>query len=273
MNGRSFLFVPGDRPDRFAKALASGADAVILDLEDAVAPEHKTRAREHVRAWLASGNRAIVRINAAGTPWHRDDVEATRHSASALMVPKAETPADLDLGVPTIPLIETAAGVLNAATLCKADTALRPAFGSIDLATQLGVDHHSHLALRHARSTVVLASAAAGRGGPIDGVTTALDSPDVLAADLDHALALGFTAKLCVHPRQVAAVNRAFVPSRAQLRWARAVIVASADGSAAAHDGQMVDLPLVSRARALLAAMTPAAELGMHDGPPDQAPA
>lgn len=174
---RSFLFVPGDRPDRFAKAAASGADVVVLDLEDAVAPGRKEQAREHVRHWLSGGNRAVVRINAAGTPWHDDDVAAVG-AAVAVMVPKAEEP--LDLGVPTIPLIETAAGVLNAVAICAGKCVLRPALGSVDLAAQLGVDHRSHEALRHARSDLVLAAAAAGCGAPIDGVTTALDSPDTL---------------------------------------------------------------------------------------------
>ncbi|NKE62773.1 CoA ester lyase [Lentzea sp. PSKA42] len=268
MNGRSFLFVPGDRPDRFPKAAASGADVVVFDLEDAVAVERKDEARDHVRAWLSDGNQAVVRINAAGTPWHDDDLAAVS-VAAAVMVPKAEEP--LDLGVPTIPLIETAAGVLNAVALCAAKSVLRPAFGSVDLAAQLGVDHRSHEALRHARSTVVLAAAAAGCGTPIDGVTTALDSPGALQADLEHAITLGFTAKLCVHPRQVEAVNRAFTPSPAQLEWARAVVAVAENGAVSVHDGEMVDRPVVVRARAFLAvrrlardALVAGQESGIH---------
>jgi citrate lyase subunit beta / citryl-CoA lyase len=246
---RSFLFVPGDRPDRFAKAAASGADVVVLDLEDAVAPERKEQAREHVHHWLYGGNRAVVRVNAAGTPWHDDDVAAVG-AAVAVMVPKAEEP--LDLGLLTIPLIETAAGVLNAFAICAGKSVLRPAFGSVDLAAQLGVDHRSHEALRHARSALVLAAAAAGCGAPIDGVTTALHSPDALDADLEHAITLGFRAKLCVHPRQVEAVNRAFTPTPEQLDWARGVLAVAENGSVSVHDGEMVDRPVVLRARALL---------------------
>lgn len=249
MNGRSFLFVPGDRPDRFAKAAASGADVVVLDLEDAVAPAHKDTAREHVRTWLSAGNRAVVRINAAGTSWHDDDLAAVG-GAAAVMVPKAEEP--LDPGVPTIPLIETAAGVLNAVAVCAAKSVLRPAFGSVDLAARLGVDHRSHEALRHARSALVLAAAAAGCGAPIDGVTTALDSPGILRADLEHAVTLGFTAKLCVHPRQVEAVNRVFTPSPEELERARGIVAAAEKGAVTAHDGELVDRPVLLRARALL---------------------
>jgi citrate lyase subunit beta / citryl-CoA lyase len=95
---RSFLFVPGDRPDRFAKAAASGADAVVLDLEDAVSPQAKLGAREHVRAWLAQGNQAVVRVNAGGTAWHSDDIAliaACSGAVAAVMVPKAEDPGRL----------------------------------------------------------------------------------------------------------------------------------------------------------------------------------
>ncbi|WP_435583491.1 aldolase/citrate lyase family protein, partial [Amycolatopsis thermoflava] len=112
---RSFLFVPGHRPDRFPKAAASGADVVVLDLEDAVAPEHKASAREHVRSWLETGHPAVVRINGPGTPWFDADLTAITDHATAIMVPKAEDPAVLaSIGAPVIPLIETALGVVRA---------------------------------------------------------------------------------------------------------------------------------------------------------------
>ena len=250
---RSFLFVPGDRPDRFAKAEASGADAVVLDLEDAVAPADKARAREHVRAWIAAGHEAVVRINAPGTPWFAKDVAL---GARVIMVPKAEDPEKLrrlPAWTGLIPLLETAAGIANATALCAVPSVLRPAFGSVDLAAQLGVDHRSHPALRHARSAVVLAAATAERPAPIDGVTTALDDAGVLAADLDEARTLGFGAKLCIHPRQVAGVHRAFAPSDAEVAWAREVLDVAAGGSVAVHHGEMVDRPVVLRAEAVLA--------------------
>ncbi|WP_191244975.1 HpcH/HpaI aldolase/citrate lyase family protein [Amycolatopsis deserti] len=257
-SARSFLFVPGHRPDRFAKAAASGADVVVLDLEDAVGPESKAEAREHVRSWLADGHEAVVRINGSGTPWFSDDLTAVAGRARAVMVPKAEDRAVLNLvadrsGTEVIPLIETATGVLLAAEVCAADPVVRPAFGSIDLAAQIGVDHRSHAALRHARSAVVLAAAAAGRGAPIDGVTTALDDEAVLRADLEHAIELGFTGKLCIHPRQAGPVNAAFTPTEAEIRWAEEVLASVTDGSVAVHNGQMVDRPVILRAQAILA--------------------
>ncbi|MDQ0381039.1 HpcH/HpaI aldolase/citrate lyase family protein [Amycolatopsis thermophila] len=259
-SGRSFLFVPGHRPDRFAKAAASGCDAVVLDLEDAVGEDSKVAARDHVRAWLDDGNHAVVRINGAGTPWFDDDLDAVAGRALAVMVPKAESRASLDAiarrlptGTGVIPLIETALGVAGAVEVCSADAVVRPAFGSVDLAAQLGVDHRSLEALRHARSAVVLAAAAAGCGAPIDGVTTTVDDEDVLRADLAHAVELGFTGKLCIHPRQVAAVTEAFTPSDADVAWAREVLAAVTDGSVAVHKGQMVDRPVLLRAQAILA--------------------
>lgn len=251
---RTFLFVPGHRPDRFAKAQAAGPDAIILDLEDAVAPADKEAARDHVSAWLADGNEAVVRINAVGTPWHEADVEAVAGRVSAVMVPKAEDPAALralrSAGLELIPLIETALGVTQAAAVCAG--VVRPAFGSIDLATQLGVDARSHEALRQARSTVVLAAAAAGCGAPIDGVTTSLKDEAALVADLRHAAELGFTAKLCIHPSQLAAAAEAFTPTAEQIEWARAVLAAGADGAATAVAGEMVDKPVIRRAESIL---------------------
>jgi citrate lyase subunit beta/citryl-CoA lyase len=255
--------VPGDRPERFGKAAAAGADAVVLDLEDAVAADGKDRAREHVRAWLGEGNAAVVRINGAGTPWHAGDVAmiaALARPPVAVMVPKAENPrqlAALTAGLPAdtavMALIETAAGVLQAAAVCAVPGVVRLAFGSVDLAAQLGVDHQAHAAFQHARSALVLAAAATGCAAPVDGVTTAIADEASLRADLAHAVALGFTGKLCIHPRQVAVANQCLSPSDAELEWARQVVAAGQDGSASALNGQLIDRPVVLRAQAMLA--------------------
>jgi citrate lyase subunit beta / citryl-CoA lyase len=260
---RTFLFVPGDRPDRFGKAAASGADLVILDLEDAVSPGRKGEAREHVRAWLGQPSQAAVRINSDGTSWHADDVAMLTSLAAglvvAVVVPKAEDPARLErlsralpAGTGIIPLIETAGGVLRAAAVCAAEGVIRPAFGSVDLAAQLGVDHQAKDALRYARSALVLAAAAAGCAGPVDGVTTSVADDAALADDLAHAVALGFTGKLCVHPRQVEAANQRLSPADTDVEWARRVVAAGEDGSVTVLDGQMIDRPVVLRAQALL---------------------
>jgi citrate lyase subunit beta / citryl-CoA lyase len=248
-DARSFLFVSGDRPDRFAKAAAAGADVVVLDLEDAVAPGAKDAARAHVVAWLADGHTTVVRVNAAGTPWYADDVAAVR-DAVAVMVPKAERPEDLD-GLPSVlPLVETARGVAAVHELCAVSTVVRPVFGSIDLAADLGVDPLSRTALLHARSALVLAAAAAGCAPPVDGVTTALSDVDAVRDDTRHAVELGFTGKLCVHPRQVPVVHEAFRPTDDEIAWARSVLAAGEGVSAV--DGRMVDRPVLLRAERLL---------------------
>lgn len=250
---RTWLFVPGDRPDRFAKAASAGADVVIVDLEDAVAPEAKETAREHARRWLADGNAAVVRVNAVDTPWYEADVAALRELAAALMLPKVERAADVErTGPVVVPLVETAAGIMAAGELCAAPGVPRAAFGSIDLAAQLGVDPNSRTALLHARSALVLAAAAAGCAPPVDGVTTALDDPDALTADTAHAVELGFTGKLCVHPRQLEPVHAALRPTDAELTWARTVLAAGSAG-ATAVDGHLVDRPVLLRAERLLA--------------------
>lgn len=251
-DARSFLFVPGDRLDRFAKAAAAGADVVVLDLEDAVAPGAKDAARDHVVAWLSAGNVAVVRVNGVGTPWYERDVAAVRELAVAVMVPKAERVDDL-AGLPSVlPLIETPVGVRAAEVLCGVPTVVRPAFGSIDLAACPGVSPASRTALLHARSALVLAAAAAGCAPPVDGVTMALSDVDAVRSDVSHAVELGFTGKLCVHPRQVAVVHEALRPSDEELAWARRVLAAS-EGEAVAVDGELVDRPVLVRAARLIA--------------------
>jgi citrate lyase subunit beta/citryl-CoA lyase len=260
---RTLLFVPGDRPDRFRKAAASGADAVVLDLEDAVAPDRKDEARGHVAAWLEAGHDAVVRINAVGTLWHGADIEALVDilggHAHAVMLSKTEHPGQvtavlgsLPAGSYMIPLIETAAGVLGARAICEARGVVRPAFGHIDLAAQLGVSPDARAALVTARSTLVLAAAAADCAPPLDGVTTSIGDQALLLADIWHAVELGFTGKLCIHPSQVAAVHAALVPTAAELAWAREVLAVSGDGSAVAHNGQMIDRPVLLRAQRLV---------------------
>ncbi len=250
---RTLLFVPGNRPDRFAKADTAGADGVILDLEDAVAPADKSAARAHAVAWLAAGHEAVVRVNAVGTPWHAGDVAAL--AGVPVMLPKAERAADVAVvaertGDVVVPLVETAAGLAAAREVCGARGVVRVAFGSIDLAAELGVDPAAHTALLHARSALVLAAAAARCPPPLDGVTTALDDPAVLRRDTAHAVELGYTGKLCVHPRQLAPVHAALRPSEEDIEWARRVLAAGE--SAVAVDGQLVDRPVVLRARRLL---------------------
>lgn len=258
MDARSYLFVPGDRPERFDKALASGADAVVLDLEDAVAPEHKGSARDAVRARLAAGDaRLVVRINDESTPWFADDLAALQ-GAAAVMLPKAERPDTLQRvraacpGAALLALVETARGVLAAEALAAA--AQRLVFGTIDFALDLDLSGDP-IGFDHAASRLALASRAAGIAAPVAGVTAAIDDEAALRADVSRARAHGFAAKLCIHPRQVAWVHDALAPGPDELAWAQRIVAAAAaaGGAALRLDGRMVDKPVLLRAQRLLA--------------------
>lgn len=258
---RSFLFVPGDRPERFDKAAAAGADVVILDLEDAVRTEAKDTARQAVREWLdREGHQACVRVNAAGTPDHLQDLESLTGAPGllAVVLPKAESTQDVlavggRLGVPVIALIETAAGVLDAREIASGTGTARLAIGHLDLAVDLGATPDQGPMLL-SRSALVLASRAAGLPGPVDGVTTTLDDPEVLAGDLTHAAGLGFTGKLLIHPKQVEGTHEAYRPSEDEVTWAERVLaaVAQTGQGAVSVDGAMVDPPVIARAEDIL---------------------
>ena len=253
---RSYLFVPGDRPERFAKALASGADAVIVDLEDAVAPSAKEAARDALRGWLArEEGQVVVRINAIDTPWFEADLALCQSpKVVAVMLPKAERAADLDCGgKPVLPLVETAAGIDALRELTRASKVERIVFGSIDLQLDLGISGDGEELLLF-RSQIVLASRLANLAPPVDGVSTAIDDPAQLQDDTLRARRLGFGAKLCIHPKQVGTVNASFSPSADEVAWARRVLdaAANAGGAAIAVDGKMVDRPVILRAEALL---------------------
>jgi citrate lyase subunit beta/citryl-CoA lyase len=260
---RSFLFVPGNRPERFAKAAAAGADAVIIDLEDAVAPPDKPAARAAVAAWLSPDHPAMVRINGAGTPWFQDDLSICRQpGVSGVVIPKAEQADDLRIiadavaaDVPLLPIVETGAGIWNAEALARQSKVARLIFGSIDLQADLGVTGENR-ELLYFRSHLVLVSRVAGRQPPVDGVTTAIDSTSRLQLDTIRAKRLGFGGKLCIQPKQVSVVNASFQPTDAEVAWAQRITdaMAAAQGSAVAVDGQMVDEPVLLRAKAILAA-------------------
>ena len=257
---RSYLFVPGQRPDRFAKAAASGADAIILDLEDAVGPEQKEEARAHVARWLAEGGAGLVRINGEGTPWFEDDLAMLAgHAETGVMVPKAEPSALAAVagrlpGRPLLALIETAAGLASLREEARAPGVARLAFGNLDFSADLAMDAPDE-ALDPARFEIVLASRLAGLPPPVDGVRVELEDADGLAAEVRRKRGLGFGAKLCIHPAQVAPVNAGFSPSEADVDWARRIEAAMAEaaGAAVRVDGKMVDKPLLEKARRILA--------------------
>jgi citrate lyase subunit beta/citryl-CoA lyase len=257
----SYLFVPATRPDRVAKALATDADEVIIDLEDAVAP-HDTDAARTGLASLSPARPCLVRINGVTTPYHDADVGAVARLAwvSGVVVPKVESAADvaavmtrLDAAVAVLPIVETARGLLAVADIA-ASGAVRLLMGIADYLADIGAPVGREVLLLP-RSQLVVASAAAGIAPPIDGPAFQIDRLDALEADAADAKALGMGAKLCIHPTQVAVVNRVFRPSEAEVAWARRVTeAAESHAGAFAVDGEMIDEPVLRRARRILAA-------------------
>lgn len=268
---RTYLFVPGHRPPMFGKALACGADVVVLDLEDAVGADHKSQARAGVLAWLESakaaeaGERIAVRVNSATHQDHAQDLAVAAHPrVRIVLLPKAERVLDvarLAEAAPQaalVPMVESAHGLDAARLLAAAPGVHRLAFGTLDFALdmQMSVDESGDQSeLAAFRAQLALSSRLAGIAPPIDGVTPVLDDEARVLRDTRRARRFGFGAKLCIHPRQVRAVHHAFEPTPAEIDWAHRVVEATraAGGNAAQVDGRMVDLPVLQQAEALLA--------------------
>ena len=248
------LFLPAHRLERLPGALASGADAIILDLEDGVPREAKARVCDAVARLSRHALPILVRINAGGTPWHDSDaamVRAHRHIAG-VMLPKCEQPIEAGRfgNLPVWGLIETAAGIGNARTIAASPGIARLAFGSVDYCADVGCAHMRE-SLAHARSELVLASRIGAIAAPVDGVHLELADDAGVEAEARHASDLGFGGKLAIHPRQVRPIVRGFAPTRAQVIWAERIIAGGA-GGAVAIDGRMVDEPVRAMAAAVL---------------------
>lgn len=250
---RSWLLVPATKPETFGDAVASGVDAVILDIEDAVAPAKKPAAREAVVRWLGEGNSAWVRINDATTSYWADDLAALSGLPGlvGVMLAKTEsggqveaTAARLAPGTPILALVESAMGLEAATEIARADSTFRLAFGSGDFRRDTGMSDDP-LAMAYPRSRLVVSSRAARIPGPIDGPTlTANDS--ILGRDAALTLSMGMTGKLCMHSEQAAIVNRELAPSPTDVSWAHDVIDALGADGAHVKDGS--DLPRLAKA-------------------------
>jgi citrate lyase subunit beta/citryl-CoA lyase len=263
----NYLFVPATRCERVAKAWAAGAQAVIIDLEDAVDASQKQTARAQVSEMSkAQMPPAWLRINATTTPWFQADLALAARLAherclAGLMLPKTESAEDLaavqsQVAAPVIALVESARGITGLAQIAQQPGLHRIAFGSADLARDLGCED-SWDSLLLARQAVVLHSAAQGLPAPIDGVSFALDDAPAVRSDAERAARHGFGAKLCIHPAQLEPTRQGFAPSAAQLQWAQAVVAAAGDGSGARRvQGQMIDRPVIERAKQILARQT-----------------
>lgn len=252
------LYVPGDRPDRFDKAVATGADLVILDLEDAVAPERKAFARDAVVAWLAGADRTPGRVLQVRV--HDDaDLLALRDVRGVeVRLPKVASPARVDEvaavlpGVPVTALVESALGIEHAAEIAAHPAVTRLGLGESDLASELGT--RADAVLDHARVRLLYAARAAGLPAPMLSAYPAIADLAGLRADTERGRALGWVGRVAVHPRQLPVIAEVFRPSADETSWARAVLsAASSGGVATLPDGEMVDPAMVGRARAILA--------------------
>lgn len=267
MVDRSLLFAPGDDEHKLRRALASDADAVVADLEDAVAPERKAHARAVVGRVLGElpareGPARMVRVNAADTPYWGEDLAAVEGlELDALVLPKAALAA-LDAlavdGPPVLALIETPLGLLRAFEVACCARVVRLGLGAVDLAAELALEPRADgLELLHARSALVVASAAAGIVAPADTAAIAVRDLGGLDAEARLARSLGFGGKFCIHPAQLDVVNERFSPDAEQLAWAQRVLAAfetaeREGGGVVTVDGLMVDRPVVERARRLI---------------------
>jgi citrate lyase subunit beta/citryl-CoA lyase len=256
MRGPALLFCPADRPDRYEKALAR-ADGVILDLEDAVAPDAKAGARHDLQTLTLDPERTIVRVNPAGTRDLAADLSALAGTPyRTVMLAKVahsrhlRVLADFDV----IALIETAAGVVNAASIAAEPNVVGLMWGAEDLVASLGgtssrwPDGRYRSVASHARSAVLLAAGAHGKAA-IDAVHLDIADVDGLALEAADAAASGFSASACIHPSQVDVIRAAYRPDAAEVEWARAVL-AAAEGQAGVFrwEGRMIDAPVLRHA-------------------------
>jgi len=261
------LYVPGDRPERFDQAAASGADRVILDLEDAVAPDDRPAAREAVVAWLRS-NDAEVRVNAPGTDDLAADLRALRFGRQAIRLPKVESPSDVDaviaaLGRPVAvcALIETARGVEAAYDIARHPAVTAIALGEADLRSDLGIAADE--ALQWIRTRIVVAARAAGLAPPMQSVWTQLDDEAGLETSCRAGRAWGFRGRTAIHPRQLPVIVEAYRPTRAEVAHARAVLTALGGTAVSVlPSGGMVDEAMRGAAEQTIALDAAAASSG-----------
>ena len=277
---RSLLFAPGNHARRVEKALSLPADGVILDLEDAVAISEKVATRPTVVEAFGKprAGKLYVRVNAMTTDWCFGDIQAVvQPGVDGIILPKVESSQDLRTvdwlianlererglppgGIDLVPIIETALGISRLARICRSGTRVRRlAFGAGDFTLDMGmVWSRSEAELLPYRSACVMESRAAGLEPPMDTVWADLRDPDGFVASAQHAAALGFQGKMCIHPDQIGPCNAAFTPDDAAVERARRIVAAfdkaEAEGLASIQlDGQFIDYPIVERARRVLA--------------------
>lgn len=270
-SSRSYLFVPGNQYDRIGKAIHSKADAVIIDLEDSIAKSEKANARECVENYLEQSTlnlkNVYLRVNDINSSFWEKDVElVAKYPSLGVMLPKAESAEDIHLvnkilstEQKIIPLIETAKGIMFASQIANSTkNVIRLAFGAVDYCLDLGISitQNEH-ELIYPRSSLVIASKAAGIGSPIDTVFVNIVDDDGLIEETKLAIQLGLFAKLCIHPEQVILVNQLFFPPENDIQWAQEVVAVfereESNGKAAIElNGTMIDYPVYKQALSIM---------------------
>lgn len=264
---RSFLFAPANHPRRVEKALGLAADAVILDLEDAVPETEKAAARKAITeaAKLPRKTRLYIRINALSTPHGLADLAALPRGIDGVVIPKCESPQDVGVaaahatGLDLMPTIETACGLKAAEEIAYASAQVRRlAMGALDFALDLGLSPgRDEAELVPYRAQLVMASRLAGREPPIDSPSPDFRDLDALKASCERARRMGFQGRLCIHPDQIAVVQAAFAPTHEEIAEAERIVAAAEAAErqglgAAQVDGKMIDAPVVIRAKRIL---------------------
>ncbi|MDH6423247.1 HpcH/HpaI aldolase/citrate lyase family protein [Aurantimicrobium minutum] len=264
-NATTLLFVPGDRPERFVKAHQSGADLIIIDLEDAVGPENKSMALSETVTALTTSQAdirltALVRIDSNLAAEHLAALklvsEAENNGLLGVMIPKAETgqqiqdavnelPAELAI----VPLIESALGLVNVNEIAHVSGVTRLGFGAVDFGVDTDATHER--VTDYARANIVVASRAAGIATPVDSPSLSIKDVAVVTTEAKRAREFGCGGKLCIHPAQVEPVKTSFRPSEEQIAWAQEI--EGLEGGASQHNGVMIDKPVVDRAKRILA--------------------
>jgi len=260
---RSWLFVPATRPDRFAKAAASGADRIIIDLEDAVATDNKESARDALpEATLPDTVPVYVRINAATTAWFKRDLAVVASlPITGILLPKADSPDDvaravnrLPSGFRVVPIIETAAGAWTVLSVAQSPNVERLVFGALDFQLDTGM-YDEGGTFDFIRSRVAVASRVAKIGAPVDSVCLSINDEAQIAADAARGRRFGCCGKLCIHPNQVRVSNATFRPTDDEIEWAKSVLAERASRPADAvfsHRGALVDRPVIERANQIV---------------------
>ena len=254
------LFVPGHRVELLLKAAASGADAVIMDLEDAVSPADKPAARNAVLERPKILVPLVVRVNAFDSEWFATDLDClNKNRPSMVMLPKAEAASHIEIirqvlgsEIPVLPIVESAVGLAALAEILRHPSVVQAAFGHLDFALDIGAEPNWEC-LHYARGKMVVETRLAGKAAPLDGVAVRFDDTEIVTLESTCAKAMGFGGKLLIHPKQIEPAKAVFQPSAKDYEWAQRVMVAVADNASAVQlDGAMVDVPVIKRAEVII---------------------